>query len=352
MKKIIITGIVIIAALAGIMYVLNKNQEKSAAETAVVAQKNTAVAVRVETADFNDVSGEYIANGVFVPKQEVKISAETPGIVSRVMVKEGSYVSAGQTLAVIKADKQNVGVSNAQAVYSNAKAEVARFESAYATGGVTKQQLDQMKLQLVNAKNNLQSAQLTAGDVNIKASFSGIVNKKIVEPGAYANPGTELFEIVNVSTLKLKVNVDEKNVGSLKMGQSIKVQSPVVADKEFTGKVSFIAPKADASLNFPVELEIQNNSANDLKAGMYGNAYFGNSQMANVLTIPRTAFVGSVSSSQVFVYKGGKAVLTKVVAGRTFGDIIEVISGIEKGAQVITSGQINLANGTAVKIIK
>src|SRR5690606_29817335 len=136
--------------------------------------------------------------------------------------------------------------------------EVARFESAYETGGVTKQQLDQMKLQLVNAKNNLQSAQLTAGDVNIKASFSGIVNKKNIEPGSYANPGTELFEIVNVSTLKLKVNVDEKNIGSLKMGQSIKVLSPVVADKEFMGKVSFIAPKADGSLNFPVELEIQN----------------------------------------------------------------------------------------------
>lgn len=352
MKKVIITGIVIIVALAGIMYVLNKNKETSAAQTAVVAQKNNAVTVRVETADFKDVNGQYIANGTFVPKQEVKISAETPGIVSRVMVKEGSYVSAGQTLAVIKADKQNVNVSNMQANYNNAKAEVARFESAYATGGVTKQQLDQMKLQLVNAKNNLQSAQITAGDVNIKASFSGIVNKKSVEAGAYANPGTELFEIVNVSTLKLKVNVDEKNIGSLKIGQSIKVQSPVVADKEFTGKISFIAPKADESLNFPVELEIQNNSANDLKAGMYGNAYFGNSQMANVLTIPRTAFVGSVSTNQVYVYKDGKAVLTKVVAGRTFGDVIEVISGIEKGAQVITSGQINLSNGTAVEIIK
>lgn len=352
MKKVIITGIVIIAALAGIMYVLNKNKETSEAQTAVVAQKNTSVAVRVETADYNDVSGEYIANGVFAPKQEVKISAETPGLVSRVLVKEGSKVSAGQTLAVIKADKQNVNVSNAQAVYNNAKAEVARFESAYETGGVTKQQLDQMKLQLVNAKNNLQSAQLTAGDVNIKASFSGIVNKKNIEPGSYANPGTELFEIVNVSTLKLKVNVDEKNIGSLKMGQSIKVLSPVVADKEFMGKVSFIAPKADGSLNFPVELEIQNNSASDLKAGMYGNAYFGDSQMANVLTIPRTAFVGSVSSSQVYVYKDGKAVLTKVVAGRTFGEWIEIISGIEKGTQVITSGQINLTNGTAVEIIK
>ncbi|WLD24368.1 efflux RND transporter periplasmic adaptor subunit [Flavobacterium dauae] len=352
MKKVIITGIVIIAALAGIMYVLNKNKANSEAQTAIVAQKNAAVAVRVETADFKNVNGEYVANGVFAPKQEVKISAETAGIVTKVLVKEGSFVSAGQTLAVIKADKQNVNVSNAQANYNNAKAEVERYQSAYATGGVTKQQLDQMKLQLINAKNNLQSAQITAGDVNIKASFSGIVNKKSVEPGAYANPGTELFEIVNVSTLKLKVKVDEKNVGSLKLGQSIKVESPVVADKEFTGKISFIAPKADESLNFPVELEIQNNAANDLKAGMYGNAYFGNSQMANVLIVPRTAFVGSVSSNQVFVYKEGKAVLTKVVSGRTFGDAIEVISGIEKGTKVITSGQINLANGTAVEIIK
>ncbi|WCM43068.1 efflux RND transporter periplasmic adaptor subunit [Flavobacterium sp. CBA20B-1] len=352
MKKVIITGVIIIAALAGIMYVLNNHKESNEAQTAVVAEKNNAVTVRVETADFKEVNGEYIANGVFVPKQEVKISTEVPGRVTRVLVSEGSRVSAGQTLAVIKADQQNVNLSNAQAVYNNAKAEVARFESAYATGGVTKQQLDQMKLQLVNAKNNLQSAQLNAGDVNIKASFSGIVNKKSVEPGFYANPGVELFEIVNVSTLKLKVNVDEKNIASLKLGQSYKVESPVVADKEFTGKITFIAPKADASLNFPVELEIQNNAANDLKAGMYGNAYFGNSQMANVLIIPRNAFVGSVSSNKVFVYKDGKAVLTTVVAGRTFGESIEVVSGIEKGTQVITSGQINLADGTAVKVIK
>lgn len=352
MKKVIITGVIIIAALAGIMYVLNNHKESNEAQTAVVAEKNNAVTVRVETADFKEVNGEYIANGVFVPKQEVKISTEVPGRVTRVLVSEGSRVSAGQTLAVIKADQQNVNLSNAQAVYNNAKAEVARFESAYATGGVTKQQLDQMKLQLVNAKNNLQSAQLNAGDVNIKASFSGIVNKKSVEPGFYANPGVELFEIVNVSTLKLKVNVDEKNIASLKLGQSYKVESPVVADKEFTGKITFIAPKADASLNFPVELEIQNNAANDLKAGMYGNAYFGNSQMANVLIIPRNAFVGSVSSNKVFVYKDGKAVLTTVVAGRTFGESIEVVSGIEKGTQVITSGQINLADGTAVNVIK
>ncbi len=352
MKKIIITGIVIIAALAGIMYVLNKNKAENEAQTAIVGQKNAAVAVRIETADYKDVNAQYITNGTFAPKQEVMLSAETAGRVTRVLVQEGAYVRAGQTLAVIDGDKQNVGVSNAQAVYNNAKAEVTRFEGAYASGGVTKQQLDQVKLQLENAKNNLRSSQLTASDVNITASFAGIINKRNIEPGSYVSPGQQLFEIVNVGTLKLKVNVDEKNIGFVKLGQIIKVESAVLADQTFEGKVSFIAPKADGSLNFPVELEIKNNANNDLRAGMYGTAYFGNEQSANALIIPRSAFVGSVSSNQVFVVKDGKAVLTKVVSGRFFGENIEIISGIEKGAQVITTGQINLLDGTAVEIIK
>src|SRR5690606_15359822 len=117
------------------------------------------------------------------------------------------YTTLFRSLAVIDGDKQNTSVMNAQAVYNNALSEVSRFESAYTTGGVTKQQLDQVKLQLENAKNNLRSAQLTASDVNIKASFAGIINRKNVEVGQHVSVGVSLFEIVDVSSLKLKVNV-------------------------------------------------------------------------------------------------------------------------------------------------
>lgn len=352
MKRGIITVVIVAAALAGIMYLLNKNKAKNEADTAAVAVQNASVAVRADTADFKEVNAQYITNGVFAPKQEVMLSAEASGKVIRVLVQEGAHVRAGQTLAVINGDKQNVAVSNAQAVYNNAEAEVARFESAYSTGGVTKQQLDQVKLQLENAKNNLKSAQISASDVNITASFAGIVNTRNIEPGSYVSPGQQLFEIVNVSTLKLKVNVDEKNIGQVKLGQSVKVESTVLPDKTFEGVVTFVAPKADGSLNFPVELEIKNNANNDLKAGMYGTAYFGDEQISNVLVVPRNAFVGSVSSNQIFAIEGGKAVLKHVVSGRAFGDLIEIISGLEKGTVVVTSGQINLLDGTPVEIIK
>src|SRR5690606_37879665 len=146
------------------------------------------------------------------PFQQVTVSAETSGRVVRVLVDEGARVSPGQTLAVIEGDKLNINLVNAEAAYSNAQADLSRFNSSYKSCSVTKQQLDQVRLQYENAKNNLRSAKVNAGDVTIKSSISGIISSKKIEPGTYVSPGTAAFDIVNVNTLKLRVNVDEKNV--------------------------------------------------------------------------------------------------------------------------------------------
>lgn len=352
MKKAIISIAAIGLAIAGTVYTLNKNKAKSQEETAIVAQKNSHISVRAGNVEFRAVNTQYVANGVFQPKQEVHLSAETQGRVIRVLAKEGQFVRAGQTLAIIKGDKLNVNVNNAQAVYNNALAEVKRFESAYSTGGVTKQQLDQVRLQAETAKNSLQSARLMASDVNVTASFAGIINKRNIEPGAFVAPGNPLFDIVNISTLKLAVTIDEKNIGSIRVGQSVEVTSSVYPKTKFSGVVTFVAPKADTSLNFPVEVEIKNNSQNDLKAGMYGTAYFGSQDASQVLTVPRNAFVGSISSNKVYVIKNGKAELRTIVSGRNFGEYIEVVSGLSNGEQVVTSGQINLSDQSPVEIIR
>ncbi len=352
MKKIIITGVVIIAAVAGIMFVLNKNKAKNAADTAIVAEKNAGVAVRVDTIKQQVVNADVVANGTFAPIQELKLSAETSGQVQKVYVKEGDRVSVGQTLAVIKADKFNVGVNNAQAAYNTALADAQRFENAFKTGGVTKQQLDQAKLQLENAKNNLANARITAGDAVIKATIPGYINSKTVEPGSFVSPGQGLFEIVNINTLKLKVTIDEKNVAALKLGDKINVETSVFPSDKFWGKVTFIAPKADASLNFPVEIEVTENPGQKLKAGMYANAIFAQDSKTPILVAPRNSFVGSVSTNEIFVAQNGKAILTKVTSGRSFGDYIEILDGLKPGDVVITSGQINLLNEAPIQIIK
>lgn len=355
MKKIIITIVVIAISLGVIAYVLTNNKKENEAKTAVVAEKNAAVSVKIDTVKVEDVSLDFISNGNFEPVQELKFSAEKSGKITSVLVKEGDFVSVGQTLAIVRSDVINVNAQNANAIYQNAVADYNRFENAFKTGGVTKQQLDQAKLAMVNAKSQLTQANINVGDTRIKAPISGFINKKMIEVGSIVTgmPATELFEIVNVSKLKLNVSVNESQVASLKVGSPTKVKASVYPDKTFDGKITFIAAKADASLNFPVEIEITNNASKDLKAGMYGTAEFASQQQKQSLKIvPRNAFVGSVSSNQVFVVENGVAKLKTVTAGRILGDKVEILNGLNEGETVIVTGQINLQEGSAVEIIK
>ena len=355
MKKIIIAVLIIAVSLGAIALVLTNNKKENEAKIAVVAEKNATVSVRTATVKTEEVSLDFTSNGNFEPVQELKFSAEKSGKITNVLVKEGDYVSVGQTLAIVRSDAINVSAQNANAVYQNAASDYSRFENAFKTGGVTKQQLDQAKLAMVNAKSQLTQANINVGDTRIKAPISGYINAKYIEVGSIVTgmPATQLFDIVNVSKLKLKVNVSESQVASLKVGSATNVKASVYPDKTFSGKITFIAAKADESLNFPVEIEITNNSSADLKAGMYGTAEFASSRQKQSLKIvPRNAFVGSVSSNQIFVIENGTAKLKTVTAGRILGDQVEILEGLNDGETVIITGQINLQDGTKVEVIK
>jgi membrane fusion protein (multidrug efflux system) len=355
MKKTIITIVIIIAALGLIGYVLNKNKKENKAKTDIVAEKNAAVSVKVAPVKTEEVSLDFVANGNFEPIQQLTFSAEKSGKVISVLAKEGDYVKVGQTLLTVRGDVINVNAQQAQAVYQNAKSDYARYENAFKTGGVTKQQVDQAKLALTNAQSSLTQANINVGDTKVKAPISGFINKKYIEPGSILTgmPATALFDIVNVSKLKLVVTVNESQVASLKKGNQINVTAGVYPDKTFSGKITFIAAKADETLNFPVEIEITNNTNNDLKAGMYGTANFAsNQQKQHLMVVPRNAFVGSVSSNEIFVVQNGIAKLRKVTAGRILGDQVEIINGLSDGETVIITGQINLQDGNTVEIIK
>lgn len=353
MKKVIYI-VAILAVIAGGYFILMKNKEKNEAESAVVSEKNSAVAVRTAIVKNEAPNMEYLANGTFEPSQQLEFAAENSGRVLKVLVDEGSPVRIGQTLAIIKGDQLSIDVQNNQAAYQNAVTNSQRYENAFKTGGVTKQQLDQAKLDLVNAKAKLDQARITYGDATIKSTINGIVNKRSVEPGTVVSSGTVLFELVNVSTLKLRTTITEQQVATLKLGTEVVVKASVFPDKEFKGKITFIAPKADASLNFPVEIEITNNTNNQIKAGMYGTAIFGKGEKSSqsVLTVPRNSFVGGVGNNQIFVVNDSVAKLIKVTSGRIFGEEVEILGGLKEGDVVVTSGQINLQDGTKVSVIK
>jgi RND family efflux transporter MFP subunit len=354
MKRIITIVIVVVAVLGLIAYVLNNNKKKAEETTEFIAKGSGAVAVKAAKVERKDINLDFTANGTFAPNQELNFMAENSGRVSKIFVEEGSRVSKGTVLARIDAEILNTDRETAEATYQNAVKDLARYESSFKTGGVTQQQVDQARLNAQNAKLRLQQQQRKLSDANIRSSINGIVNKKMIEVGAVVSPGTPLFELVDVSKLKLKVNVNEGQVANLKIGDRVDIQSSVFPNDKFAGKVSFIAAKADETLNFPIEVEVSNNVKNSLKAGMYGTALFKFPKQAPAIVVPRTSFVGSVSSNQVYVLNtaNNTAQIRKVVAGRILGESVEILDGLKEGETVITSGQINLNEGTQVSVIK
>jgi len=352
-RRGIITIVSVIAVLILIGWVLQNNKKKNAEITASVASGNEgAIAVNIEKASRSEVDLNFSANGTFSANQDLTLAAEYSGRVTKILVDEGSRVSKGQVLVRIDDELLDVDMETAQANYQNALRDLERYESSYKTGGVTQQQLDNARLNVRTNQAKVQSSKRKFNDANIKAPISGIINKRFIEQGSFINAGTQLFEIVDVSKLKLNVTVNEGQVVSLKQGKTATIKSNVFPNKTFTGKITFIAAKADNSLSFPIEIEVTNNSANELKAGMYGTAVFEFAKEEPVLSVPRSAFVGSVSSNKVYILDGNTAKVRNITAGRILGDRVEVLDGLKEGETVITSGQVNLTDGAPVQAVK
>ena len=184
----------ILALGGGLAYRLHANKQKNAEEVAIVAQQEAQVAVRAAKVAQENVSDLFSANGTFVAAQDLNVSSEMGGQIVQIYVKEGDFVHEGQVLARTKADRTNVQLENAKAVLETAKADLKRFESAYQTGGVTAQQLEQVRLQLSNAQANYNSAAIVSGDTAVKSKISGIISSKLVEEGAMVGAGQALFK--------------------------------------------------------------------------------------------------------------------------------------------------------------
>ncbi len=351
MKKAIIYSLVTIGALALIFWKLESNKKKNQATIDLVKQANSgAIPVNVERAVKIVMNETAQANGNFAALHEVTLVSEVAGRVTEILVKEGSIVKAGQVVARIDNEVADAQSQSALSALKQARTDLERFEKAFESGGVTKKQLDDIRLQHANAEAQYTAVRRSLENTYVKAPISGTINARYIERGAYLSPGSKMFDIVDVSKLKLVVSVPEYQVVNLKAGQEVTVKANVFPEVEYRGKISFIAAKGDKALSYPVEVEVENIEGKSLKAGMYGTAIFGAATDEAVIMVPRSAFYNGVNSGSLFVHENGKAVLRQVIAGSVVGDRVQIRKGLEEGDQVIVSGQVNLIDGSEVTI--
>lgn len=267
------------------------------------------------------------------------------GRIRSIHVDVGSRVGKGQT--VVTMDAANYSQQQTQLV--TLKRDYERYLELYNVGGISKQQLDQMKAQLDVAQTALNNL---GENTRLTSPINGVVTVRNYDPGDMA-AGQPILTIENINPVKVIINVSESFYSRVVKGMPAKVQVDALSDEVFEGKVSLIHPTLNpVSHTFPVEIEV-NNSDQRLRPGMFSRVTmnFGTNDRP---LVPDMAVLKQTGSNDryVFVEKDGKAVYTLVQLGTRIDDKYEIVSGLSAGDRVIVQGNAGLIDGTEVKVVE
>jgi RND family efflux transporter MFP subunit len=351
MKRVIIV-IVVMAVVALVAFRLISNKKVIESKNRVKDNSNVTVAVNVAPVQSRTSENNLSLVGTVTANQEIEVKSEVQGKILSLNANLGDFVQKGRVIARVDDRIRQLSLENANQKLADARQNLERYKNLYEGGAATKAQYDQYALAYETAENQLAQAKKELSNAVIVAPISGYVTNKAVEAGAFANVGTAILTIVDISRLKVTLSVAENDVYALKVGDAVNLTSTVYPGVTFKGEITFISPRGDEAHNYPVEISITNQAKNPLKAGTYVNIAFNRKSTTPTLQIPRGALVGSIKNAQVYTVENNVARLKKVTIGQDNGVYLEVLEGLQEGEQVVTTGQINLTDSTRVSIIK
>lgn len=323
-------------------------------------QEETIPTVKVQTVtnEIVDQNGNYTAT--VEPELINNISSSMPNRIKQIFVDEGMRVSRGQKLVVlddVNTFSYQTQVDNAKANLKNVELNFNRAVELLKIGGGTQQQVDQMEIQLINAKNALASAERTLRNARentiLTSPIDGVVTARNYDPGDMT-ANLPILTIGRVNPVKVVINVSESELPKIKKGMNADIAFDTYGNEVFVGKVSNVMPTVDAaSRTFGVEITLKNNDGRILP-GMFGRVTL-NLGKADRVVVPDKAVVKQTGSGNHFVYvlqSDGTVKYNKVELGQRLGDKYELISGVEPGSNVVISGQTALTNGAKVNVAK
>jgi len=352
MKKVIAIAIVIIlgSAISIKLYFNKKSIQSNAEISKIIVSK---IPVQVYEIKKTKLNQTFSINGTFEPNRDLIFLSEIQGRVINVFVDNGDFVQEGQLIAQIDTELINNELLLAEANYEKTLAELKRYENLAEGNAVTKQQLEEIKISNKTTKANLIIAQKKIKNSQIKAPVSGTINKRYIDKGSYLMLGAQIAQIVDVSELKIFVNVSETEVLQIEKGQKVSIVADLFPETKYEGIIKSISVKTDDTKNYSVEIEFENSIAQKIKEGMNGTVTFNADIDISALSVPRECIIGSIKEPKIYTVENDSVVhLKEIKIGRILNGTVEVLSGVVDGEKVVISGQASINEGSAVKIIK
>jgi RND family efflux transporter MFP subunit len=290
--------------------------------------------------------------GTIVANNDVAVVSETQGKIVQVYGNIGDEVKAGTVIVQVDDELKRAAYTTAEVSYEKAKKDLERYQTMLKENSVSDAQLEGARLAFKVAEAQYVTARRQYNDTRIKTPISGIITSRPVDLGMMVQNNTVVANVVDISRLKVKLNVAEQDVFKMNVGDKLEVATDVYPGVTFEGKISTISDKADENHTYPVEVILANNAQHPLKAGMFGRVSFVSIKPKESLSIPREALVGSMKSPQVYVVENGVARLRGIVISGEYDTKLGVLAGLTEGENVVVNGQNNLKDNIAVTVLK
>lgn len=350
MKSKYIIWISIIAIIGLMAFRLFSNKQKINEQStpndseAIVIPVKTAIAT---SAPFNQ---QIIKTGNLVPFKESKVVLPSGGMVEQVSFELGDYVKKGQVLALMDSRINQLELEKIMITINKLKYDLNVYQELQEGKAATQEKVTQVKHDYDEAINQAKQLEKQISDAAIRAPFSGIITEKLLEGGVFANAGTELGSIINLSSVKVQISLTESEAYEVVLGQEVKITTHVYPDQLFSGKLTYISPQADQAHNYMAEITLTNSENQVLRSGTFVYVDFSRETKENLLTIPRSALVENLQSTAVYLVQSGRASIQEIKTGKEFQGNIEVLEGLKAGDEVVISGQINLKNNAKIRV--
>lgn len=294
----------------------------------------------------NDV---FRTKGVLLPDEEVDLSFETPGKITNIYFKEGSYVRQGQLLAKINDKPLQAEVKKLETQLPLANERVFRQKTLLEKDAVSQETYEVVVTELEKLKADIDLIKTRIAQTELRAPFSGIIGLRQVSVGAYASPTTIVSKLTKISPLKLEFSVNERQINEIKPGTrlSFSIDNDEV---QYDASVYAIESQLDAQTLSMKARASYANPGGKLKAGQSATIEIRLRQITNTLVVPSIATIAEMGRDIAFIYKDGKAKQVVLTKGLRTENSVQVVSGLSVGDTLLTTGVMQLRDGMQIKI--
>ncbi|MBS1767774.1 MAG: efflux RND transporter periplasmic adaptor subunit [Acidobacteria bacterium] len=322
-----------------------------------------AATVTTATAAYDEWQPSLRAVGTLRAVKGADLAFEVAGVVTQVGAKPGSEVKQGQTLVQLNDSVEAAQLHALQAGLALSKVTHDRAKQQLDIHAISQSDFDAADADYKAKEAAVQQAAAVMAKKRLSAPFSGRVGIISTSPGAYLNSGVSVVTIQQLNPIYADFYLPQREATTLKPGQKVDLALDAFPGQTFTGKVTAVNPKVDASTrNVQVEATFANPKA-QLLPGMFASMDLEVGAKERRLTLPQTAITYNPYGATVFIAKQGEitgpdgkkkeglvAQQVFVTTGATRGDQVAIEKGIEEGAVVVTSGGLKLKNGTPLRV--